>query len=136
MDRRNAMTTEEIHEFGVRIVCERMIGDGFEILGANPSPAMIPQIVARKDDRLCFVVVRTDVHPNRGKLSGDREFFYILEHAERSKALCYFAGVGICNAAAADAGDEKGMGIPVRDEEVYVDLDGLKIMTTIDRMGG
>jgi hypothetical protein len=128
------MTKEEIQDFGVQIVYEEMARDGYEILGANPSLAMTPQIVARKDGRLCFVVVRTDVYPNKGKLAGDKELFYNLEHAERNNALCYFASVGICNAAAADAGDEKTMGDVVRDQGFYVDFEGLQVMTTIERM--
>lgn len=135
METKNVMTREEIHDFGVQIVCEEMLKEGYEIIGANPSPAVTPQIVARKNGRLCFVVVRTDVYPNRGKLADDRELLYNLEHAERNRAVCYFAGIGICNAAAADAGDEAAMGMPVRDAGFYVDFDGLKVMTTLDRMG-
>ena len=135
MEKREMMTREEIQDFGVQIVYEEMARDGYEILGANPSLAMTPQIVARKNGRLCFVVVRTDVYPNKGKLADDREAFYNLEHAERNDALCYFASVGICNSAAAEAGDEKAMGIPVRDGGFYVDFDGLKGLTAIDRIG-
>lgn len=135
MEVNERMTREEIQDFGVQIVCEEMVRDGYEILGANPSLAMTPQIVARKNGRLCFVLVRTDVYPNKGRLSGDREVFYNLEHAERNDALCYFASVGICNSAAAEAGDEKAMGIPVREGGFYVDFDGLKVLTTIDRIG-
>ncbi len=134
MEKKETMTKEEIHGFGIQIVCEEMTKEGYELLGANPSIATTPQIVARKDGRLCFVVVRTDVYPNKGTLAGDRELFYNLEHAERNDALCYFASVGICNAAAADQGDERAMGLPVRDGGFYVDFDGLKVMTTIDRV--
>lgn len=135
MEAKNRMTREEIHDFGVQVVYEEMMKAGYEILGADPSPAVTPQIVARKDGRLCFVVVRTDVYPNRGKLADDRELLYNLEHAERNNALCYFAGVGICNAAATDAGDETAMGVPVREGGFYVDFDGLKVMTTLGRVG-
>ena len=129
------MTREEIHDFGVQLVYEEMAREGYEMLGANPSLATTPQIVARKDGRLCFVVVRTDVYPHRGRLADDRELLYNLEHAERNNATCYFAGIGICNAAAAESGDEKAMGTPVRDGGFYVDFDGLKVMTTMDRIG-
>ncbi len=135
VERNERMTREEIQDFGVQIVYEEMARDGYEILGANPSLAMTPQIVARKNGRLCFVVVRTDVYPNKGQLADDREAFYNLEHAERNNAVCYFASVGICNSAAAEAGDEAAMGIPVRDGGFYVDFDGLKVLTTIDRIG-
>ena len=135
VEKNEMMTREEIQDFGVQIVYEEMARDGYEILGANPSLAMTPQIVARKNGRLCFVVIRTDVYPNKGKLADDRELFYNLEHAERNNAVCYFASVGICNSAAAEAGDEKAMGVPVREGGFYVDFDGLKVMTTIDRIG-
>ena len=134
VERNEQLTREEIQDFGVQIVYEEMVRDGYEILGANPSLAMTPQIVARKNGRLCFIVVRTDVYPNKGRLSDDREVFYNLEHAERNDALCYFASVGICNSAAAEAGDEKAMGIPVREGGFYVDFDGLKVLTTLDRI--
>ena len=135
VEKNEMMTREEIQDFGVQIVYEEMARDGYEILGANPSLAMTPQIVARKNGRLCFVVVRTDVYPNKGKLADDKEAFYNLEHAERNNALCYFASVGICNSAAAEAGDEKAMGIPVRDGGFFVDFEGLKVLTTVDRIG-
>jgi hypothetical protein len=135
VENKELMTREEIQDFGVQIVYEEMARDGYEILGANPSLAMTPQIVARKNGRLCFVVVRTDVYPNKGKLAGDKELFYNLEHAERNNAVCYFASVGICSSEAAKAGDEKAMGIPAKGNGFYVDFDGLKIMTTIERIG-
>ena len=135
MEKKEVMTREEIHDFGVQLVYEEMTREGYEILGANPSLATTPQIVARKDGRLCFVVVRTDVYPNKGKLADDRELLYNLEHAERNSATCYFSGIGICNAAAAEAGDEKAMGVALRAGGFYVDFDGLKVMTTIDRIG-
>jgi hypothetical protein len=128
------LTRAEIHHFGVEIVCNQMHVDGFEIVGVNPSPTITPQIVARTNGQLCFVIVRTDFYPNKGKLASDAEFFYNLKHAEENSAICYFAGVGLCNAAAADAGDEKNMGRPVKGADFYVEYEGLKIMTTLDRM--
>jgi len=134
MKKRELLTKAEIHHFGVEIVHGQMERDGFEILGVNPSMEVTPQIVARRNGRLCFVVVRTDFYPNRAALVNDEEFFYNLEHAERNKALCYFAGVRLCNAAATDAGDEEGMSLPVKGADFYVEYEGLKIMTTLDRM--
>jgi len=134
MDKEKTMTSREIHEFGIQVVCEEMARDGFEIMGANPDPAMTPQIVARKNGRLCFVLVRTDVYPNKGKLAGDREFFQNLEHAERNGALCYFAGVGICRAGVVDSGGKEGKSADARDAGFFVDFNGLQAMTTLNRM--
>ena len=134
MGKENLMTKEEIHGFGVQIVCEAMTLGGYEILGANPSLSVTPQIVARKNGRICFVVVRTGIYPNKGTLADDREIRRNLQHAERNNATCYFASVGICNAAATDARDEESMRISVRDGGFYVDFDGLKVMTTVDNL--
>jgi len=134
MRKKEILTKAEIHHFGVEIVHSQMEHDGFEILGVNPSMTVTPQIVARKKGQLYFVVVRTDFYPNRGSLASDQEFFYNLEHAEKNNALCYFAAVRLCNAAAADAGDEAGMSLPVKGADFYVEYEGLKIMTTLDRM--
>ncbi len=134
MGKKEILTKVEIHHFGVEIVYSQMQHDGFEILGVNPSMTVTPQIVARKNGQLCFVIVRTDFYPNRGNLANDQEFFYSMEHAEKNNALCYFAGVRLCHAAAADAGDEEGMRLPVKGADFYVEYEGLKIMTTLDRM--
>jgi len=134
MGKKEILTKAEIHHFGVEIVHSQMERDGFEILGVNPSMTVTPQIVARKKSQMCFVVVRADFYPKRGSLANDEEFFYNLEHAERNNALCYFAGVRLCNAAAADAGDEEGMSLAVKGADFYVEYEGLKIMTTLDRM--
>ena len=134
MGKKEILTKAEIHHFGVEIVHSQMERDGFEIVGVNPSITVTPQIVARRKGELCFVIVRTDFYPNRGSLASDQEFFYNLEHAEKNNALCYFAGVRLCNAAAADAGNEEGMSLPVKGADFYVEYEGLKIMTTLDRM--
>ena len=132
-EKQETLTRAEIHDFGIQIVCDRMLGEGFEILGMNSSPLVTPQIIARKDGRLCHVIVRTAVYPNRGKLESEKEFFYYLKHAERYNALCYFAGVGICNASA-PAGDGKETQHPVRGAGFHIDYDGLQVMTTLDRI--
>lgn len=134
MGKKEILTKEQIHHFGIEIVYSWMQNEGFEILGVNPAMTVTPQIVARRNGRLCFVVVRTVFYPDRPTLADDREFFYNLDHAEKNNALCYFAGVRLCNAAAADAGDEKGMSLPVKGADFYVEYEGLKIMTTLDRM--
>jgi hypothetical protein len=134
MRKQELLTIAEIHHFGVEIVCSRMQMEGFEIIGVNPSPTLTPQIVARRSGQFCFVIVRTDVYPNKGKLANDDEFFYNLKHAEKNGAVCYFASVGICNAAGADARDNEKMRLPVKGADFYVEYEGLKIMTTLDRM--
>ena len=134
MGKKEILTKAEIHHFGIEIVCNQMQMERFEIIGADPSMTVTPQIVARRDGQLCFVIVRTDFYPNRGSLASDQEFFYNLDHAEKNNALCYFAGVRLCNAAAADAGNEEGMSLPVKGADFYVEYEGLKIMTTLDRM--
>ena len=135
VEKNEMMTREEIQDFGVQIVYEEMARDGYEILGANPSLAMTPQIVARKNGQLCFVVVRTDVYPNKGKLADDREAFYNLEHAERNNALCYFASVGTATRRLPRRAMRKRWASPVRDGGFFVDFEGLKVLTTMDRIG-
>jgi hypothetical protein len=134
MGKKEILTKAEIHHFGIDIVQSQMQQDGFEILGVNPSITVTPQIVARKNGRLCFVVVRADFYPNRASLADDHEFFYNLDHAEKNNALCYFAGLRLCNARAADRGDEEGMSLPVKGADFYVEYEGLKIMTALERM--
>jgi hypothetical protein len=134
-ERAGSLTPAELHASGVDIVRKWMEQDGFRILGVCRLPRYSPQIVAKREGQLCHVIVRTGIHPYPGFL-GNEEGLACVEHAAKCSALCYFASITLVAAAAADEGNEETMRQPSRAAGFYVSCDGLKIMTTAERIGG
>lgn len=88
------MSAEEIHAFGIEVVCKYLQKDGHEIIEINTTPGINPQIVARKDEGLEFIVVRTACYPDKGQIESEQLALQCIAHADRHHAICYFASVG------------------------------------------
>ena len=108
---RDLMTKSEIHDFGIEVVVNFLKKEGHEIINVNTDPALNPQVVAKKDERLEFVVVRTACYPSKGQIENDHVALHCVEHADTHGASCYFASIGIANAS---GDDDSQMSVPVR----------------------
>ncbi len=124
------MTIEEIHHFGCQVVFEQLKKDGYEIISVNTDLGVNPQIVAKKEEQQVFIIVRTDVYPNKGTLEKEVHF-QMLEHASQHNATPYFASVGIANSS--DKTNEE-MSKPIRGAGFYISYQGLLLMTRSDRV--
>jgi hypothetical protein len=125
MSERELMTGSDIHAFGVEIVYKQLEKDGWIIDSADVEAdlASEPQIIASKDGDLAFFVVRTDIHPGRGRFEEGREAFdRLVTHAKDHGAACYFASVGIANS---EGESDKEMSTPVKGVAYHVQFDGL-----------
>jgi hypothetical protein len=131
MSNRQLMTEDEIHNFGVEIVFNQIQKDGFIVESVNTDRKVDPQIVARKDGRLAFIVVRTACYPNKGEIESEELFGRLVRHADEHNATCYFASVGIANA---EAENEREMSLPVKGAGFYIAYGGLSIMTFSNRV--
>jgi hypothetical protein len=131
MTKHELMTESEIHDFGVETVFGYLKKEGYTIEAVNTDLSKNPQIVAKKDDDLCFISVRTACYPKKGEIATEAEFFSILDGAQKHKAIPYFAAVGLCYA---DAKDEKEAGMPFKGAGFHISFDGLLIMTTSDKV--
>jgi hypothetical protein len=119
------MTKEDIHAFGVEIVYKQLEKDGWRMQSADVKADLNsePQIIADKDGELAFFVVRTDIHPGRGRFDeGQEAFNNLVRHARSHGASCYFASVGIANSEG-ETDDE--MSTPVKGVAYHVQFDGL-----------
>lgn len=118
------MTEAEIHAFGVEIVFKQLEEAGWEIESADVTAnrETHPQIVARKGGELAFFVVRTAIHPGRGRIEGEAVFQNLVRHANAHDASCYFASVGIANSTGKS---EEEMTVPVKGVAYHVAFDGL-----------
>jgi hypothetical protein len=88
------MTGDEIHDFGIEVVCTQLQKEGHEIVSVQSKFEENPQIIATKDGRLKFITVRTACYPSKGKLESKQLAFELIAHADMHKATCYFASVG------------------------------------------
>lgn len=125
MDFNELMTAADIHAFGVEIVCRQLEKDGWTIESADALSDILtePQIVAQKDEEFAFFIVRTAMHPARGRFDeGDEVFKTLVRHADAHNASCYFAAVGIANS---EGETEEDMSIPVKGVAYHVEFNGL-----------
>ena len=119
------MTKEDIHAFGVEIVYKQLEKDGWRMQSAdvNADPRTEPQIIADKDGEFAFFIVRTDIHPRRGRFEeGQEAFNRLVRHARSHGASCYFASVGIANS---EGESDEEMSTPVKGVAYHVQFDGL-----------
>ena len=119
------MTKEDIHAFGVEIVYKQLEKDGWRMQSANVNADLRtePQIIADKDGEFAFFIVRTDIHPRRGRFEeGQEAFNRLVRHARSHGASCYFASVGIANS---QGESDEEMSTPVKGVAYHVQFDGL-----------
>jgi hypothetical protein len=118
------MTEQDVHAFGVEIVYKQLQDGGWTMESAdvNADRENHPQIVANKDGESGFFVVRTAMHPGRGRIEGEDVFQTLVRHAASHNASCYFASVGIANS---EGRTEEEMAVPVKGVAYHVAFDGL-----------
>ena len=125
MEKRELMTKADIHAFGVEIVYKQLEKDDWTIRSADVEADLStePQIIAEKDGELAFFVIRTDIHPGRGKFEeGQEAFNRLVKYAKENGASCYFASVGIANS---EGESDEEMSTPVKGVAYHVQFDGL-----------
>ena len=91
------MNTQEIHEFGLQVLLQYLTEKGFEIEFVQPNKSEIPHVVAKQGEQLIFILVATDVYPNKGTIA-DSDKQALLEHAQTFAAQSACAYLGIANA--------------------------------------
>ncbi len=119
------MSPQDIHAFGIEIVFKQLEKDGWVIESADVEADISsePQIVASKDGETAFFIVRTGLHPGRGRFEeGQEAFDRLVHHATEHGASCYFASVGIANSSGTT--DEE-MATPIKGVPYNVQFDGL-----------
>lgn len=120
------MTKAEIHDFGVEVVFGQIEKEGFEVQSVNTDTEFSPQIVARKDGEIAFIIVRTECYPNKGKLEDEEVIERLIHHAEQHNATCYFASIGIANA---EARSSEEMSLPIKGAGFNIAYTGLEVVT-------
>ena len=131
MNNQEVMDEDDIHDFGINVVAEYSQKDGFEIVSINKDRKYNPQIVAKKNGQLAFIVVRTACYPNKGSLDDAALRSQLISNADQHNAICYFASVGIANS---EGQTDEEMGIPIKGGGYYVSFEGLLILTRSDRV--
>ncbi|WP_430816989.1 hypothetical protein [Carboxylicivirga sp. RSCT41] len=123
MGKEQFLSTEELHFLGIKVVYKDMIDKGYKVLNVRKEPDVNPQILATKDDKRYFVVVRTETYPDMGLLL-PHIASEVMKHSQKHNAICYFASVGIANA---NGQNDEEMSKPVKDGEYYINYKGLEL---------
>jgi hypothetical protein len=124
MNENELMSETDIHAFGVEIVFKQLEEAEWLVHSADAlvDRAVEPQIIATKGEETGHFVVRTAVHPERGRIEGQEVFEHLVRHAKQHGASCYFASVSIANSKGKT---EAEMSTPVRGVPYHVAFDGL-----------
>ncbi len=123
MSKKQELSADEIILFGLRHSYGRLINDGFEVLSVRHEPEIDPQIVAKKEEQLYFIVVRTDIYPHKGEMPSMSRIQQIRDHAKQHEAICKFISIGLTNA---EAKTKEGKSKLYKKGEFLVDYSGLK----------
>jgi hypothetical protein len=123
------MNLEDIHQFGLRFMYRQLTENGFEVLSVEPDMETFPQIVAKKNEQLYFIVIQTSAYPEVGDLPTNHQIKQIREHAQKHKAIAKFASLGLANA---DAKDESEKSKLRKGGELFVNYSGLKELIRVD----
>lgn len=116
------MTPEELHFMGIKVVYKELIDNGYEVLNVRKEADINPQILAKKNDQLIFVIVKTECYPHMGILD-PAIVSQVAQLAVKHNALCYFSSIGIANA---NGETEEAMSQPVLGGEYYINYEGMK----------
>lgn len=114
------LSAEKIHELGIKWVYKQ-IKDKYEILSVNINFEENPQILAKKDNQLYFIVVKTSTYPDIGSIN-PLACEEIIKHSVKHKAKLLFANVGIANA---DTNKESEMDKPTENGHYYFKFEDL-----------
>jgi len=128
MVKKQELTNDEIILFGLRHSYGRLLKEGFEVLSVRPELEIDPQIVAKKEDELYFIVVRTDIYPHKGELPSISRIQQLRDHAEKHNAVCKFISIGLTNANADDEAEKSKL---YKGGEFLVDYSGLQELVRI-----
>ncbi len=116
------MNYEQLHFLGIKVVYKHMVDNGYEVLNVRKETDVNPQILALKDGKRYFVVVRTAKFPHMGVLL-PHVAANVLEHGNKNSAICLFASVGIANA---NGDTDEEMAEPEVGGEFYINFKGLQ----------
>jgi hypothetical protein len=115
------MNHEDLHLFGIKVVYKNLVDTNYDVLNVRKELDINPQLIARKNNKLYFIVVRTARFPDMGILMPEVAA-KVSDHALRHKAICQFASVGVANA---NGDTDEEMGQPEIDGEYYINYKGL-----------
>ena len=62
------LNDEELHFLGIKAVYKNLVDEGYKVLNVRKELNVNPQILAQKDDKRFFIVVKTERYPDMGIL--------------------------------------------------------------------
>jgi hypothetical protein len=92
MDYENSKSQLNIHALGVRYICDYLDRAGFTIQEVNTDPDHHFQLLAKTNNKVFLIAVRTDYYPDIGTIDSATQEQLIRE-SERLNSIPHFAGL-------------------------------------------
>lgn len=137
MENEAKIAPANLHAIGVKAVAAFLKRGGHAVLTVNLLSNSDPQIVARIERTLAFIIVRSAAYPRKGRLYTEAIIRRLVALAGAHKAYCYFAGLGITGL---DEGLSKtsgqpdyfpdGMVVQVDGTDYFISFSGLELLTS------
>ncbi len=122
MGKKQLLTVQEVIEFGLKYVYGQLLKEGFEVLSVRPEPDVDPQILAKKEEQLYFIIIRSEIYPEVGDMPSISRIAQINQHAHKHQAKTKFISIGLMNAEAKNEADKSKL---YKGGEFYVNYSGL-----------
>ena len=118
---KDLMGKEEIYDFGLDIVYNDALKNGFIPINGNKNVNGIPSLIFKKDNKIYFVIVEACIAPKHKKLDVVRKYNF-LNHCKKEGAIPLYASVSFGST------DETrfNMEIALKGDSYYCDYDGLE----------
>ena len=94
---------------------------------SHQNKSEIPHVVAKQGEQLIFILVATDVYPNKGTIA-DSDKQALLEHAQTFAAQSACAYLGIANADGVVNKDKELCAKAFKNAQFYTDFSGLEFI--------
>ena len=130
MGKKHLLTAQEVLDFGLKYVYGRLLEEGFEVLSVRPEPDVDPQILAKKEEQLYFIIIRSEIYPEVGDMPSISRIAQINQHAQKHQAKTKFISIGLMNAEAKN-GEEKSK--LYKGGEFYVNYSGMHELIRLAR---
>ena len=117
------MNVQETYEFAVQSTIPYMIDEGYEFVDAARSSSAIPSLVLKKNGKMYFVLVRTEIAVKHAAITMEEKRL-LLDQSKKFDAIPAFAPIEI----GSHDGDRFNKGLALRNDGFYINYTGIELI--------
>lgn len=124
------MNDQDIHDLVIRALCNDLVSQGFEIGKVILDVRMLPNIFAKKNNKIYAIVVKSSVYPNQKGLEYSNQV-NLIKYCESNNMIPVYIGGFISSI------DNKRMSecLALKEDSFNIDTTGLKEIKTNYELG-